>query len=166
QVITGGDLTMDSYPDLLAIEDDALYLFPGTAGGQLGAPTKIGTAGWSGMELLAPGDVNGDGLGDMWTRRKSSGDIYQYLNDPLNPGTRLGTGSNAQDIGSGVTTTGYPSVAAAGDGNQDGHPDLWTTATSDDHLHFFVGTGSNSTGFTPGADVSGAGWTTTIKKIA
>ncbi|WP_188272489.1 ricin-type beta-trefoil lectin domain protein [Streptomyces sp. CBMA152] len=166
QVITAGDLTMDSHPDLLAIEDDALYLFPGTADGQLATPIKIGTAGWNDMELLAPGDVNGDGLNDLWARRKSTGDIYQYLNDPLNPGTPLGNGSNALLIGGGVTTSGYPAVAAIGDGNQDGHPDLWTTVTSDDHLHFFAGNGSNSTGFAPGTDVSGGGWTTTIKQIA
>ncbi|MEV6678874.1 ricin-type beta-trefoil lectin domain protein [Streptomyces erythrochromogenes] len=168
RVVTMGDITLDDHPDLLAVENNNLYLFPGTAAGQLGTPVQIGSGGWTDMELLAPGDVDGDGLNDLWTRKKSAGTIHQYLNNPANPGIPLGSGAVVQTIGSGLTVAAHPALATIGDGNRDGRPDLWATTVEDNHLHFFPGTGSTShlSGFAPELDVSGGGWTTTIKQIA
>ncbi|WP_177246457.1 ricin-type beta-trefoil lectin domain protein [Actinacidiphila alni] len=169
-VISAGDVNLDAYPDVLAVENDLLYLFPGTASGQLASPKVIGTSGWAGLQLLAPGDVNGDGLADLWTRNPSTGVVNQYVNDPADPqgpGYPLGRGSSRIAIGSGFNSA-TPGVAASGDGNGDGHPDLWATWTADDHLHFYAGTGYGAAprSFDASEDASGGGWTTVIDSIA
>jgi hypothetical protein len=72
-------------------------------------------------------------------------------------------------IGVGFTTSGTPGIAAPGDGNSDGHPDLWATWSSDDHLHFYPGNGKaeiGGYGFGAQSDLSGGGWTTTLERIS
>lgn len=171
QVIAAGDITFDALPDLLAVEKDALYLFPGTSDGNVGTPTMIGTNHWSDTDLMIPGDVNGDGLDDLWSRNRTTGLVRQYLNDTAHPATVLGIGSRAMTLGIGLTATANPGIAAPGDATGDGHPDLWTTWTSDNHLHFYpgngkAGTGSQNYGLAAQADVSGTGWTTTIQSMS
>jgi hypothetical protein len=171
EVVAAGDVNFDAYPDLLAVEDDALYLFPGTSNGHVGTPTMIGTSSWSPLDLIVPGDVNGDGLNDLWARNRTTGVIHQYLNDTSNPGTALGSGPRAMTIGTGFTSAATPGLAVPGDATGDGRPDLWATWTSDNHLHFYPGNGkagtdSTGSGFGTQSDVSGSGWTTTIKSIS
>ncbi|MFF7155697.1 ricin-type beta-trefoil lectin domain protein [Streptomyces sp. NPDC008139] len=169
-VISAGDVNLDAYPDVLAVENGALYLFPGTANGQLAAPTVVGTTGWGSLQLLAPGDVDGDGLGDLWTRNVSTGVLTQYLNDaadPQGPGAPLGRGGNRTTIGSGFNGS-TPGMAAVGDTDGDGRPDLWATWTSDDHLHFYAGAGYPTAprSFAAPVDASGGGWTSVIDAIS
>ncbi|HEU4676429.1 MAG TPA: SpoIID/LytB domain-containing protein, partial [Motilibacteraceae bacterium] len=57
-----GDFSGDGRPDLLARDAaGALWLYPGTADGSLGARTLVGRSGWSVMSALTGvGDLSGD----------------------------------------------------------------------------------------------------------
>jgi hypothetical protein len=110
RITAPGDLTGDGLPDLLARQGDGLWLYPGrltaTVGGAVPGlrPRVLVGRGWSGYTaLLAPGDVDRDGIGDLLGRDRA-GTLW------LHPGrervasgavlgrpVRLGTGWNAYD---------------------------------------------------------------------
>ncbi|MBD0737032.1 hypothetical protein BGM09_28220 [Streptomyces sp. CBMA29] len=152
-------------------------MYPGDGSGDFGTrrplnrPSGSPSADWSQTTaVISVGDVDGDGLGDLWTRNRSTGVLTQYLNDaadPQGPGAPLGRGGNRTTIGSGFNGS-TPGVAAVGDADGDGHPDLWATWTSDDHLHFYAGAGYPTAprGFAAPVDASGGGWTSVIDAIS
>ncbi|MBT2466770.1 VCBS repeat-containing protein [Streptomyces sp. ISL-66] len=103
KLLGAGDITGDGRADLVARgTDGALYVYPGTGSGT--APfsnrVQIGSGGWNGFtKLAAPGDITGDGLGDI-VGTDSSGTAYRYeptglqgLNTFSGRGT-IGTGWN------------------------------------------------------------------------
>ncbi|MCX4823672.1 VCBS repeat-containing protein [Streptomyces sp. NBC_01142] len=75
-----GDLTGDGRADLLArAKDGKLYLYPGTgvATAPFAAKKLIG-GGWQQFtQLAAPGDLTGDGRGDLLART-SAGELFRY----------------------------------------------------------------------------------------
>ncbi|WP_329287286.1 FG-GAP repeat domain-containing protein [Streptomyces sp. NBC_00691] len=97
KILGAGDYTGDGRADIVARTSGGdLYVYPGTgnAAAPLGARVKAGT-GWNTYgKLVSPGDLNGDGKGDL-LGVTSGGDLYSYLN--TTPGkfgtrTRIGTG--------------------------------------------------------------------------
>ncbi|MFD9791998.1 FG-GAP-like repeat-containing protein [Streptomyces sp. NPDC059070] len=128
--VSAGDVTWDTYPDLLTVEDGSLYLYPGTGDGKVDTPVKLGATGWATTDLLAPGDADGDGLADLWLRDGGSGDLFQILNSTDNPGNSLGETDRRVRIAEGLTRAGHPQLGADGDLTGDDHGDLWIqTAT-------------------------------------
>ncbi|MCX5205929.1 FG-GAP-like repeat-containing protein [Streptomyces sp. NBC_00237] len=123
--VSAGDVTWDTFPDLLAVEGDSLYLYPGTGDGKVDNPVKIGATGWTGTDLFAPGDADGDGVADLWLRTRDSGELFQVLNSADDPGNALGDPSRRVKIGEGLTATGYPQLGVDGDLTGDDHGDLW-----------------------------------------
>lgn len=90
-VLAAGDLTNDGRPDLLARDKaGALRVFARNAAGGFTSAT-IGS-GWGGYTIVAPGDLDGDGLADV-VGRASNGDLYLFS-------------------GSGVAVTGAPLFAS------------------------------------------------------
>ncbi|CAM5624760.1 hypothetical protein SAVIM338S_05892 [Streptomyces avidinii] len=118
--------------DLLTIESTGtggsqLILFLGTGTtGSLRDPVVLvlSPSGWDNLTLIAPGDATGDGLADLWARDNTTGDLYQYANEPGNPAA-LGDHTKRTKIGGGLTTVAYPVVNSSGDTNADGTADLW-----------------------------------------
>ncbi|MEU1538568.1 VCBS repeat-containing protein [Actinacidiphila glaucinigra] len=80
KVFAPGDLNGDGRGDILAhTTGGALYLYAGT--GDASAPFKSRVSiggGWNTYsKLAAPGDINGDGKGDI-VGVNSAGDLYRY----------------------------------------------------------------------------------------
>jgi hypothetical protein len=66
----------------VACSSAGLFLYPGTgkAATPFGAKKQIGGAGWSQYNaLIAPGDINGDGVADLLAR--SSKGLFFYAGD-------------------------------------------------------------------------------------
>ncbi|SOB84480.1 FG-GAP-like repeat-containing protein [Streptomyces sp. 1331.2] len=116
QIVAAGNL--DNLPgnDLIAKDGDTLTLYSGTKEGPLDAETgtnklKPGTvvsaAGWADYDVLAPGDVNGDGIPDLLARRNTTDPSdSEYGRIRLVLGARNADGHGYQ-VGSPATGTIY-----------------------------------------------------------
>ncbi|MFJ7168376.1 FG-GAP-like repeat-containing protein [Streptomyces globosus] len=134
-------------PDLLIRRESELYLYLGSRADRfLGAPITLGNADWQNMTLSAPGDLNGDGLSELWARDKTTGKVHQYA-------SRKGTdafgavgadltvygepGARASSIGT-IPAGTYPAPLSNGDFENDGFADLYAMST-DGLLYEFPG---------------------------
>jgi hypothetical protein len=98
QILIPGDVYGTGLPDLLTVENDQLWLYE--YDGSMDVPVQLGSSGWSGMTLIAPGDVNGQLT--LWARDNSTGTIYSWpLKLDSNGVPELGTAS----VGAPVTAT-------------------------------------------------------------
>ncbi|QES46917.1 hypothetical protein DEJ50_02695 [Streptomyces venezuelae] len=145
--------------DLLVKEGANLWLYRGAKSDpyldNFGSPIPLGNADWQNMTLMVPGDLNKDGLPEIWARDTVSGKIHQY-NSRRNPAP---TDSLVYDvsvfndasvrttsIGSGYTGTAYPHLSSNGDFEAKydtagtllpgGHPDLWSRDAQGSSVEF------------------------------
>ncbi|MFJ3926558.1 FG-GAP-like repeat-containing protein [Streptomyces sp. NPDC090022] len=169
-----GKVDENDAPDLLVKAGTELWLYTGTATGELnvnGGPYLLGNADWQDMTLAAPGDLNGDGLPEIWARAKTTGKIHQYNSRkttdtaaPLaidlavyaDPAVRAGS------IGTGFTGTAWPHLTSVGDFEKDGYPDLWSRDTSGVISEFQGRPLTNGSVFGPARQIASSGtpWTT------
>jgi hypothetical protein len=144
-------------PSLFAVDSNGrLWAFQGQFGNALANPIQLATSGWSGMTLVAPGQV--EGQLEIWTRNNSSGALNAYtitLNSNGPP-----TLSAATSIpGITVTKAAYPVIASAGDNSTGGPPNLYAIDTSG-NVWAWPGTSGNASGSNPPSPLS-----TTLVKI-
>ncbi|MFI6003981.1 ricin-type beta-trefoil lectin domain protein [Streptomyces sp. NPDC051366] len=135
--------------DLITVEDNRLWYYPGTSLGglHLDKGMLLSSGDWSGTTLIAPGKISGTPT--LWARDDTTGGIYSY---PLKfdadgipallppPSTQAPAAAIAT-----LDTSVYPQVGSYGDLNSDGRADLWAI-NSNQQLMAFNGTG---TGFSP-----------------
>ena len=118
-LIQAGDTDGDGHADVLARDAaGAVWLFRGTGGSgtsTFAARVKIAT-GWKAyLNVLSPGDVNGDGDPDVLTR-DAAGKLWMF------PGDGAGRLGARVQVGSGWT--GATGFVTPGDFDSDGYPDL------------------------------------------
>ncbi|WP_439675221.1 FG-GAP-like repeat-containing protein [Embleya sp. MST-111070] len=189
QILTPGDATGDGYPDLVTIEGgDDLFIYPGDPNGgvDLAKRTRVAGGGWSAFDVIAPGDINGDGVPDLIGRLRSDnpadGDFGKLF---LYPGTRP-TGQGSYGIGeravygsAGWNPANRPLLASSG--NNQGTvetrtqgrvwvptpgsetPDLFATgpggAGNEGILYYYAG---KPTTHEPGVNIGEHGWTSYV----
>jgi hypothetical protein len=127
QILAPGDVyaggsSDNGLPDLIAIENDQLWLYKGHPGNALSTPVLLGSSGWSGMTLIAPGDVGGQLT--LWARDDSTGALYSWpLTLDSNGVPELGTAtvgapvtatSGSEVSGVTLTAAAYPEVVSSG----------------------------------------------------
>nr|WSX53701.1 FG-GAP-like repeat-containing protein [Streptomyces sp. NBC_00974] len=135
-----GDAKVDDsdQPDLLVKTGDQLWLYLGTPVGFLdviGEPVLLGNADWKNMTVMAPGDLNGDQLPEVWARDTVTGKIHQYTSrKTTDPGSVTiadlavfaDPAVRAASIGTGFTGAAYPHLTSNGDFETTGYADLWS----------------------------------------
>ncbi len=153
QLIAPGNIDGNPGSDLVVKENDKLVLYSGTAAGPLAAQsgtnrlqpgTVISAAGWRNYDILAPGDVNRDGIPDLLARRNTpdSTDTAEYGRLRLVPGAR--PSGSAQGYQAGAPTSGSVYASTGFD------PKHLPLITSPGNAHGTVAdTGGGYLGFTP-----------------
>jgi hypothetical protein len=132
-------------PDLVGIDGSGtLWLMAGTGYGSFFPRVQIG-AGWTGMKVLAPGDMNGDGFNDL-LGVTPTGALMMY------PGTGGVNFRAPVQIGRGW---GALTPVSVGDMNGDGRPDIVAT-TATGAMNLYRGNGRG--GLLSGVPI-GRGWT-------
>ncbi|MGW2472776.1 FG-GAP repeat domain-containing protein [Streptomyces sp. NPDC001665] len=140
KVAAAGDLTGDGRGDLLARTPSGdIYLYAAT-GNVTGAPFKAGVKvgyGWGAYDqIVGANDVNGDGIGDLYTRT-FAGDVYYYA----------GTGDAAAPykarVKAGYGWDVYNQIVPVDDATGDGLGDLMGR-TPGGTLYFYESTGNGT----------------------
>jgi len=151
QLVAAGSFRGRHYPnDLMAVRNDGyLILFPNLGHGVFGKPVSLGP-GWGGFDaVLGAGDFNGDGIPDVIARDARSGSLTLYRGN--GHGGFAGHGLITR-----VSFAGYSLIAAPGDWDNDGHPDL-LGRSRDGTLCLFRGVGRGGLQNTSCIAV-GSGW--------
>ncbi len=148
QVLTPGDFTSDTVPDLITRRTDGtLLLHPGSGDATFGAALSLGR-GWNMFDVLfTPGDFTGDGRPDV-IGRKPDGTLWLYTGN----GSAWWTGS-ARRINAGWGI--FDTVFSPGDFTGDGRPDL-IARKPDGTLWLYAGNGRG--GFAGSGRKIGNGW--------
>jgi len=132
------DVSGDGLPDVWAREraTGALWLYTGDGKGGFSSQRVVGQGFQMHDALVAPGDVTGDGLPDLWGRERSTGKLWVYTFD------RTGNFVAQWAVGSGWNM--HDTLIAAGDANRDGRADLWARNATTKELYFYPGDGRGS----------------------
>ncbi|MFB6813390.1 FG-GAP-like repeat-containing protein [Streptomyces sp. NPDC056347] len=135
-----GDGTADvpGFPDLLVKEGNRLWLYFGSPSHYLDAerePVLLGEGPWAGLDLVAPGDLTGNGYVDLLARDRNTGRLHLFEGTG-HSGEGLGSESASVVLDTGWTPADRPLLTAAPDAADGSGAGLWATG-GDDRLRFY-----------------------------
>ncbi|HSK27769.1 MAG TPA: SpoIID/LytB domain-containing protein [Jiangellales bacterium] len=136
RLLGAGDWDGDGRPDLLAREAGTgrLLLYPGDGAGGIRAGREVGS-GWQRFdEVLAVGDWDGDGAGDVMAREAGTGRLWLY------PGDGRGGWRAPRVVGEGFQV--FDLMTARGDWDGDGAMDLIARESATGLLRLYSGNGA------------------------
>ncbi|MEH0582990.1 FG-GAP-like repeat-containing protein [Streptomyces sp. B21-106] len=151
QIIAAGDLNGDTAPDLLVKQGKFLWAYYGNRAAyslDVREPVLVGGGDWDKFTVIAPGDLNGDKIADLWLRENATGDIWRSYgskgaNGYVDPTTWGNTAARVK-IAVGYQAYAYPAIGSVGDVTGDGLADLWARKTDNTMIGWY--------GKVPGAD--------------
>ncbi|MFJ9431886.1 S8 family serine peptidase [Streptomyces sp. NPDC101490] len=136
RILAPGDVNRDGHPDLLVNTYEGLSFYTGTSAAKptVSLAASLGY-GWPfDWTLVAPGDVNNDGVPDLLNRNAENGDLSVHFG--------RSTGQyffhRGDEYGRGYTLSHRPLIAGAADADLNGVGDMWATA-GDGTLKFYQG---------------------------
>ncbi|MFF3614680.1 trypsin-like serine protease [Streptomyces sp. NPDC002580] len=138
-VVLQSDLNRDGYQDLVVRDSASGNVFWSHFVPSAGdwSTTQIFSGWGTRQRIIAPGDLNGDGLPDILSV-DSSGVMWQY------PGKGNGTFSSRVQVGTGWSQ--YNSVRGHGDFTGDGKADLIARSKTGSYIYLYKGTGKTGSG--------------------
>ncbi|MFD8781018.1 ricin-type beta-trefoil lectin domain protein [Kitasatospora sp. NPDC059599] len=126
-----GLFTVESGPD----GTGALWFYPSIGDAKFGSPTKLVGTGWSGWDLISPGDWAGQGHPGLWARSQSTGDLRGYtfttgtvtITNPFGGSASYPTltGIATDTKLAGIDPANWPVIGSDGDLTGIGTPTLW-----------------------------------------
>ncbi|WFE98737.1 FG-GAP-like repeat-containing protein [Micromonospora sp. WMMD964] len=152
--LAAGKLNPDGYDDLVAVESDQVWLYPGTAaGGSLGARVqpvgRVPVLQPHGLLESVTGEFNRDAYADLIGVEKGTGRLWLY------PGTAAGTWGPRIAVGSGWN--GYRDLTV-GRFNRDDYDDLLAMELSTGNLWLYPGTAAGTFWGSRGTTPVGFNW--------
>ncbi|MFD6044008.1 hypothetical protein ACFWG7_22200 [Streptomyces koyangensis] len=106
-------------------------------------PVLLASEGWADMDLIAPGDTDGDGRPDLAARDRANGDLWVYRGTDEH-GDWLTDVADQVQAGSSFTVAANPLITSPGDADHSGHFDLWYTRSSTNTLHAYLDVGTDA----------------------
>ncbi|RKE06352.1 LamG-like jellyroll fold domain-containing protein [Catellatospora citrea] len=154
--VDAGDFDGDRKPDIIARDTSGtVWLYPNTSSGgtvSLGTRYSLGT-GFSGMNWLGVGDVDGDGRDDL-VGRIPAGSLWLHRSSGAPGQVKLA------EVGQNIGSTGFANMnwIDFGDVNNDGREDMVVRYTPSGDLYEYAQNDGKSLDPYGGSSLTGSGW--------
>ncbi|MFI5759281.1 DNRLRE domain-containing protein [Streptomyces sp. NPDC051569] len=146
QIKAVGDITGDTYPDLVFRSGTAFWTLSGYTGGKFQTAKQMNSDSWARRDIVNVADINGDAVPDLLWRNLDNGNMYVRHGKP-GPvagsvdleSLRVAANSLNGDVAYGTNWTEANMTTALGipDVNKNGIPDIWARHGADGQMRVY-----------------------------